>query len=64
MNLYRGVYPILFDETDIEGHEVNRIAINTLQERGIVQAGDNVIITRGEKMGVIGSTNTLKILTV
>lgn len=64
MCLYRGVYPIVFDDSGMDDHEVNRIAINKLEERGIVQAGDNVIITRGEKMGVIGSTNTMKILTV
>jgi len=64
MNLYRGVYPILFDDNEVDDTHVNRIAIETLEHRGVVRAGDRVIITRGEKMGIIGSTNTLKILTV
>lgn len=64
MCLYRGVYPILFDDGGLDAHEVNRIGMDKLKERGSVKVGDNVLITRGEKMGVVGSTNTLKILTV
>jgi pyruvate kinase len=64
MSLYRGVYPIVFDDRNLAENEVNQIAINTLKERGIVNKGDNVIVTRGEKMHVVGSTNTMKILTV
>lgn len=64
MAIYQGVYPILFDDTAMNDLQVNRIAIEKLMEAGTLKTGDQVLITRGEKMGIIGSTNTLKILTV
>jgi len=61
MNLYRGVYPIAFDVTAVPPTEVDRSAANKLRDKGILDEGDCVIITRGEVMGEHGHTNTMKI---
>lgn len=64
MTLYRGVYPILFDATKVHHPEINQLAIHELQERGYVQTGDLVIITKGSAMGIHGGTNSMKIVEV
>ncbi len=64
MALYRGVYPIAFDATDIDRREVNSSAVNELKKRGILKTGDLVIITKGDMMGAQGKTNAMKIFTV
>lgn len=64
MNLYRGVYPILFDATQIHRPDINRRAIEVLEERDLVKKGDFVIVTKGSAMGVHGGTNSLKIVEV
>lgn len=64
MTLYRGVYPITFDATDIDRRVLNQSAILELQNRNILEKGDLVIITKGDLIGVHGRTNSLKIVTV
>lgn len=64
MTLYRDVYPIDFDVTQLKHEEVNCQAINMLQDHGILLADDFVLLTRGDQMGIHGGTNTLKILQV
>lgn len=64
MTLYRGVYPIPFDATDIDRRQLNASAIQELQKLGILNIGDIVIITKGDLIGVHGRTNALKIVTV
>lgn len=64
MTLYRGVYPMYFTYDENEHSQVNQRAAKELQQRGIVQDGDYVIITRGDQIGVHGSTNTMKILKI
>ncbi len=64
MALYRGVYPIAFDATDIDRRVLNQAATLELQKRDILKNGDLVIITKGDLIGVHGRTNALKIVTV
>jgi pyruvate kinase len=64
MNLYRGVYPIRFDISNISSDQINQSAIAHLQAQEIVVKGDWVIVTRGDRLGVHGHTNSLKILEV
>lgn len=64
MALYRGVYPIPFDATDIDRRNLNEAAAGELQKRGILKNGDLVVITKGDLIGVHGRTNSLKIFTV
>ncbi len=62
--LYRGVYPIYFDEHHDDIIEVAHNAINQLKTEGYLQAGDLVILTHGDVFDQTGHTNTSKILKV
>ena len=65
VTLYRGVYPMSFyipNGTDYI--EVNRSVLNVLREQGAVEEGDLVIITKGDLMGIHGTTNVMKIVRV
>jgi len=64
VTLYRGVYPIHFDVTQYSESEVHQKAVDTLKEKGIVDKGDLVILTKGDLLGVRGGTNVMKILEV
>lgn len=64
MALYKGVYPILFDATNIDRRILNYAASHELEQRGILQKGDLVILTKGDLIGIHGKTNSLKIVTV
>jgi pyruvate kinase len=64
VRLYRGVYPVSFDVASQDMHEVNRELIEALLRRGTVQDGDLVIITKGDRSGVEGQTNIMKIMRV
>jgi len=64
VTLYRGVYPVAFDFRTNEAVELNREAIDELRRRGAVREGDMVIITKGDQTGVLGGTNTMKIVVV
>jgi pyruvate kinase len=64
MNLFRGVYPIQFDATQVDHPEINTRAIEELLQRSLVSKGDLVIITKGSAMGVHGGTNSLRIIEV
>jgi pyruvate kinase len=62
VRLYRGVYPVHFDITHTAPTEANARIVDALLERGIVQPGDFVIITRGDLSGHRGGTNNMKIV--
>ncbi|MGB5833908.1 MAG: pyruvate kinase [Thiohalocapsa sp.] len=64
VTLYRGVYPIDFDVASKDMHEVNREVIEELLRQGTVVDGDLVIITKGDRGGVEGQTNIMKIMRV
>ena len=64
VTLLRGVYPVVFDQTQTTHEEVNRDLIQNLVERNVVAQGDTVIITKGDVFGRTGGTNAMKILTV
>jgi pyruvate kinase len=63
-SLYRGVTPVYFDSYADAGHASAQEAIDTLKGSGYVDAGDLVIITQGDVMDIIGSTNCMRILEV
>lgn len=64
MTLYRGVYPVEFDPTAVDRKDVNRSAIEVLQQAGEIADDDLVILTKGDFMGTMGGTNAMKILRV
>ena len=64
MALYRGVYPVPFDATQLPRGEVNRAVVAELQSLGLVTDGDRLIITKGDFSGIEGGTNSMKIVKV
>ncbi len=62
VTLYRGVYPVPFDVTESDPADVVESILSEMKRRGIVDAGDRVILTQGELEGVEGGTNTMRIL--
>ncbi|MCS4504437.1 Pyruvate kinase II [wastewater metagenome] len=62
VTLYRGVHPVSFDPT-VPGRDVlDGEAVGQLLEIGAVTEGELVIITKGDRAGERGGTNTLKIV--
>ena len=62
LTLFRGVYPISFDEEGISDHAVlNKAIVEEFLRRNLVCIDDMVILTKGDLTGVIGGTNALKI---
>ncbi len=66
VTLYRGVYPVSFDPefSADDCLEMNREVTDELVRRNAARAGDTVMITRGDVMGVKGGTNSLKIVSI
>jgi pyruvate kinase len=64
VTLFRGVYPVSFDIESKDIHEVNKEVIDELLRQGTVCEGDLVIITKGDRAGVEGQTNIMKIMRV
>lgn len=64
VTLYRGVYPANFDAASSEHHRVNKEAVDELVRRGAVRNGDLVLITKGDRMGLMGGTNAMTIVRV
>ncbi|MCF6281405.1 MAG: pyruvate kinase [Candidatus Polarisedimenticolaceae bacterium] len=64
VTLFRGVYPVSFDTGDSHPEEVNRDLINELIEREAVAKDDLIIITKGDRSGVEGQTNLMKVMRV
>ncbi len=64
MSLCRGVYPVSFDASSMPRGDINRVAIEELRSRGLVNDGDRIIITKGDFSGIGGGTNAMKIVEV
>lgn len=62
--LYRGVEAVAFDSGTEYGAEVNGRAISVLKERGLLEVGDKIILTKGESQEIEGGTNTMQIIYV
>jgi pyruvate kinase len=64
VSLYRGVYPVLLTEKLSDPLEANRIVIDHLVSKQVVDDGDQVIVTKGDLMGRDGGTNQMKVIRV
>jgi len=64
VSLYRGVYPILFEDHTMTKRAAEQFAIQHLKDAEVVKSGDTVIITKGARSGIIGGTNAMKVLQV
>jgi pyruvate kinase len=62
--LYRGVYPVPFDATTVSRASLNWAAVEEIRQRGLVQDGDKIILTKGDLYGAEGGTNAMKIVKV
>jgi len=64
MALYRGVYPYFMKTTSNEVHQHAREVCDYLKLQQILNPDDTVIVTMGESIAKVGSTNTLKVLKI
>ncbi len=64
VTLFRGVHPIDFDVDRDAEEPIELQAVKELRRRKIVKKGDLLLVTRGDETGVVGGTNTMKILSV
>jgi pyruvate kinase len=64
VTLYRGVYPVLYDVTHESPVDMYQAIFDQLLKRGLVDVGDQIILTKGELSGVQGGTNSMQILRV
>jgi pyruvate kinase len=62
--MYRGVHTVPFESEAIMPEEVTARAVAILEEMGVVEKGDKVIITKGDYVSVNAGTNTMKIVEV
>lgn len=60
--LYRGVYPIDFNSTESQQPLLDAVAL--IKSLGHVSKGDLVVLTHGDVMETVGSSNTCKIMEV
>ncbi|MDP4943892.1 MAG: pyruvate kinase [Alishewanella sp.] len=64
MAMYRGVYPVDFDSTEVEALSLADEAIKVIREKAGLKSGDLVIMTHGDVMLQVGASNTCRIVTV
>jgi pyruvate kinase len=64
ITLFRGVYPVAFDVASTDPAQVNEEVIEELLRRTAVRNEDLVIITKGDRSGVEGQTNIMKVMRV
>ncbi len=60
--LFRGVFPVYFHYTGDAGLPTAKAAVEALKDKGFLDTGDLVIITQGDVMDVVGSTNCMRVL--
>jgi len=63
MALYRGVKPVFFDSRGSDPGQLKHDVVAVLLEKGILEPGDQFIMTYGDEMETIGGTNACKIVT-
>ncbi|MBE9549054.1 MAG: pyruvate kinase [Proteobacteria bacterium] len=65
MALYKDVYPIEFKWDDgIGNSQIISQAIHCLFTHGVLETGQRVVFTMGERQGIKGGTNTMRLLQV
>ena len=64
VSMYRGVYAVAFDVESSDPAVVQDSVFDALLKAGAVSPGDLVLLTKGDKQGVSGRTNSMQILTV
>ncbi|WP_193162791.1 pyruvate kinase [Microbulbifer hainanensis] len=62
--LYRGVDPVLMEVEGLDGITRDTRAIAHLKQRGLLESGDFVLVSRGYHQDIGGSTDTLRIVRI
>ena len=64
VTLYRGVYPVRTDFTNMSAEDVTVGVVDLMKSKGIVESGDRITLTRGDMLGDQGGSNIMKIVSV
>jgi len=64
VTLYRGVYPVAYEDIDSSSKEFYYSIFRQLLKLNLVKEGDLVILTKGAMAGVSGGTNSMQIVQV
>ena len=64
MGLIRDVFPMDYDSRGQTPGEAGRGAVGMLVEAGLLESGQRVVFTSGERMETLGATKTLRLLQV
>jgi len=64
MTVYRGVYPMSINIDEVKQYQLSGHAQKVLLDRGVVNKDDLILITKGDKVGVDGGTNSMKIVRI
>lgn len=64
MTLYRGVHSFLMPTEGNSSAEHAELACDFLKRQLVLRDGDTVVMTMGDKMSKVGSTNNIKIVTL
>ncbi len=64
MRLFRDVHTVAFDPGGGGATHAARLAVELLHAQGRLDVGDRVVLSTGDHTGLLGGTNTLKLLRV
>jgi len=65
LTLYRGVYPTSINFEQIGKYNISSKVAESLSDKGIVEQGNRIIITRGDYLGDEGGgTNAMKLVSI
>lgn len=64
VTMYRGVYPSSVDYSGLDDNEVQDRILMKLKNKGLVKAGDMVLLTRGQARGTMGGTNQMEVVKI
>jgi pyruvate kinase len=64
VTLYRGVYPVDIDVTQVRAEQMYGAIFDRMLQDGLAEEGDLIVLTKGDFSGVSGGTNTMKIVQV
>lgn len=64
VTLYRGVYPILFDPTQIEKNLLINEVVKCVRQNKYLEAGDIAVLSYGSLLGHIGGTDSMRVIDI
>lgn len=64
VTLYRGVYPSSVNFDGVTEDETRDEVVELIKKYGIAKEGDMILLTRGEKRGLMGGTNMFEIIKI